>query len=249
MLKTTFASLVLVGLLAGTALAQSPGRLREVGTVTFAPDPYDLQKGTYNLRPEQSRPRSLQIEADGGSADIRSLRLYYVDGDVQRVSVRESLDDGDKTAVIRITDPRPVKSIEIAYIPKGPLNLVLYADGAPPPPPPPQWVELGCKPVGFLADSDTLDVNLPDKFKSLRLRASGTDIDMQQLIVNYTDGSDDTINIRRTLPAGSQTSPIDLRPPPRRIESIDLTYGARGVGTVKPRLCIDGLKLPPPGFE
>jgi hypothetical protein len=236
---------ITVLLVSGTALAA--GRMREVGTVTFEPDPFDLQKGTYNLRPEQSRPRALQIEADGGSAEIRSLRLYYVDGDVVRLSVRQSLNDGDQSPVIPIADPRPIKSIEVAYLPKGPVNLILLADSGPAAPPPPQWVELGCKSVGFLADVDTLDVNMPDRFKSLRLRGQGIDIDMQNMVVNYADGSEDTIVVRRTLPAGSQTSAIDLRPPARRIDSIDFTYGSRGVGIVKAKLCVDGLKASPPG--
>ena len=236
-----FTAAVALGGSAGLAAAQDRP-LRPVGTVTFEPEPATVEKGVFTLKPEDRRIRSLRIEADEGSADIRFLTLIYADGETERVRVRQALTEGQRTALFRLQEPRPVKAIEVNYIPKGAVTLVLLADPRRAEPPVAEWTELGCKSVGFLADRDVLPVNSPERFKALRLRSSGFDIEMVEMLVRYGNGTRDNFVIRRVIPSGSRTGPIDLRGERRRISQIDFLYRTNAIGTTKTKLCVEGLK-------
>jgi hypothetical protein len=239
-----------VALAGSVSLAAAQDRpLRPVGSLTYEPEPATPEKGMFTLKPEDRRLRSLRIEADEGEADIRSLTLIYVDGEQERVRVRQTIAEGQRTALFRLQEPRPVRAIEVTYIPKGAVTLVLLADAGRPPPPVAQWSELGCKSVGFLADRDVLPVTSTDRFKSLRLRSSGYDIDLVEMLVRYGNGTRDNFVIRQVIPSGSVTGPIDLRGERRRINQIDFLYRTNAIGTRKTRLCVEGLKFDAAGDE
>jgi hypothetical protein len=225
----------------GLGLAQAQERLRPIGTVTFEPEPATPETGVFTLKPEDRRIRSLRIQVEDGSAEIRSFTLVYADGERERVRVRQSLSDGQRTNLFRLEEPRPVKSVEISYVPAGAVSLVLLADGGRPPPPPANWVDLGCKSVGFLVDQDRLPVTSPERFKALRLRSSGYDIEMLEMLVRYGNGTRDNFVIRQTIPSGRVTNAIDLRGERRRISQIDFLYRSTAVGAVKTKLCVEGL--------
>ncbi len=215
--------------------------LRPVGSVTFEPEPAVLEKDLFTLRPQDRRIRSLRIRAEKGSADVRSLNVIYADGQSEPVRVRQLLVEGQRTALFRLAEPRPVRAIEISYIPRGAVTLVLLADTGPVAPVA-EWVELGCKSVGFLADRDTLQVNSPDRFKALRLRSSGYDIELVNMVVRYANGGRDNLAIRQLIPSGSRSSPIDLRGERRRISEIEFLYRTSVISTIKTKLCVEGLK-------
>lgn len=224
----------------GIATAQERP-LRPVGSVTYEPEPAALEKGVFTLKPEDRRLRSLRIEADEGSADVRSLTIIYADGEQERVRVRQTLKEGERTNLFRLEEPRPIRAIEINYIPKGAVTLVLLADGRRPEPPPATWVDLGCKSVGFLGDRDTLPVTSTETFKALRLRSQGYDIELLEMTVRFGNGARDNYQVRSIIPSGSRTGPIDLRGERRRITQLDFLYRARAIGTVKTKLCVEGL--------
>jgi hypothetical protein len=227
----------------GAATAQE---LRPIGEVEFAPEPYSLEKDVFQIKPQDRRIRALRIEADEGSAEIRSFLVTYEDGEQERVRVRQTLKEGEKTALFKLEEPRPVKSIEVAYVPKGPVTLVLLADarGAKPQPPQ-QWEELACKSVGFLIDRDVVNLNTQQRYKALRLRSSGYDIEILELAVRYGNGQAERYPIRTVIPANGRTGPIDLRGDARRIRDVELIYRTRAIGTVKTKLCVDGLEAKP----
>lgn len=238
-------SLAFLALLPGTSLAQE--RMRPVGSITFDPLPPEPQVGTFSLRPEDRRIRGFRIEVARGTAELRFVTITYADGDRERVRVAQSLSDGQRTGVIRIARPRPVRTVDVTYVPRGFVRLVMLADaGGPPPPPPARWTELGCKSVGFLADKDKMPVNSTERFRALRLRSTGFDIEMLQMVVRFANGTNDTFVIRQVIPSGSVTKAIDLRGERRRISQIDFLYRATAVGLVKTRLCVEGLSEPDP---
>ncbi len=239
LLTATFSVALLAA--AGAGLSEAQERLRPVGTVTYEPEPASLEKGVFTLKPEDRRLRSLRIEADEGSADIRSLTIIYADGEAERVRVRQTLAEGERTNLFRLEEPRPVKAIEVNYIPKGAVTLVLLADPRRAEPPPANWVDLGCKSVGFLGDRDTLPVNSEERFKALRLRSQGYDIELLEMLVRFGNGGRENYVIRSVIPSGSRTNAIDLRGERRRISQIDFLYRARAIGTVKTKLCVEGL--------
>ena len=136
-----------------------------------------------------------------------------------------------------------MREIQIVYVPDGPVRLLLEGDarGFVEPPPPPQWVELGCKSVGFLVDRDILRLPSPGAFGALRLRTAGYDIEMLDLGVSYTGGRLDRYRIGQVIPSGGRTNAIALRETQRPITQLELVYRTRALSTQKTRLCVDGL--------
>jgi hypothetical protein len=221
---------------AGAAGAQE---LRPVGQIEFEPEPAAVEKGVIQIRSGEQRIRSFRIEADEGSADVRSFTVTYADGEQERVRVRQVLKEGERTALYRLEEPRPVKSVEIAYIPKGPVTLVLLADARSAPVA--EWKELGCKSVGFLIDRDRIQLDTPDRYKALRLRSIGYDIRLEEMSVRFGNGATDRYVVRTTIPSNGRTGQIDLRGEARRIREIEFLYSSGVISNKKTRLCVDGL--------
>jgi hypothetical protein len=244
--------IVLLGaaaLLATSGLVQAQERLRPMGEINFEPEPQPAEKGVFKLEGRDQRLRSFQIEMDNGAAEIRDIRITYADGGRERVRVRQALNEGQSTSVIKLQDDEPVAAIEVTFIPKGAVTLVLQGDARrrePPPPPAAKWDELGCKTVGFLGDRDSIAVNPTERYRALRLRSQRFDIEMGELAVTYGNGTRDSYTINKILPAGAVTNEIPLRGEARRIRGIDMTYRSRVLSNRKPTVCIDGLRALPP---
>jgi hypothetical protein len=238
-------SLVVIGGLAISAEAQE--RLRPVGSITYEPEPVAQQRGVYQIRPEERRIRSLRILAEEGSADIRSLKVVYTDGEVENVRVRQVLKEGERSALFELEELRPIKTVEVLYTPKGIVTLVLLADARRAEPPPPrtaEWVEITCKNVGLLGDRDSAVVGADERYSALRLRSANYDIEMSELTVRYANGGRDNYQIRQLIPAGGRIGPIELRGERRRISQLDFLYRARTIGPFKTKLCVDALRAP-----
>jgi len=117
---------------------------------------------------------------------------------------------------------------------------------------PAAWVELGCQRVNFGLDRDVVRVGRSDgRFRAIRLRARGNNINVLDVKVVYGNGAPDDIPVRAVIRAGSSTAPKDLRGVDRGIDHIELIYRSqpnfRGEGVI----CVDGLQVvaggPPPG--
>jgi hypothetical protein len=242
----------LVAVAGFSSLAQAQERMRPVGTATFEPEPYSVERDVIQIRPEERRIRSMRVMAEDGSADVRSLKVVYTDGEVENVKVRQTLKEGERTALFELEEVRPIKSVEISYVPKGPVTLVLLADARraePPPPRPAEWVELGCQKVGLLGDRDSLSVNSNERYSALRLRSQNYDIELSELTIRYANGGRDAYQVRQLIPAGGQIGPIALRGEARRISQLDFLYRARTIGPFKTRLCVDALQGRPANDE
>ena len=106
------------------------------------------------------------------------------------------------------------------------------------------WVELGCQQVSFIGkDRDTIKVGRREgRFKAIRLKARGNDVEIQDLKVIYVGGdAPDDIRVRSNLRAGGETRALDLKGRERAIDRVELVYKARlnfkGMATV----CVEGL--------
>jgi hypothetical protein len=247
MRMTLLAAVGLLALSQFAGLANAQERLRPVGTVTYEPEPVGPEKSMFQIKPEDRRISAMRILAEEGSAEVRSLRVIYANGEEEPVKVRQLLREGERTAVFELEEVRPIRSVEVTYIPKGAVTLVLLADrrrGEPPPPPPKpsvSWVELTCKNVGLLGDRDTVSFNSPDRYRALRLRSANYDIEMLEMTVGYNNGGRDKYRIGTLIPAGGRIGPIELRGEARRIAQLDFVYRARTIGPFKTKLCVDGL--------
>lgn len=238
--KAALASAMALALVAPAALAQTT-ELRPIGQVQFEPEPFDIQSDIFQIRPEDRRIRSMRIQARRGAADIRALIVTYGDGRRETVQVRQSLEEGDRTDLFRLNEPRPVRSVEVSYVPRGPVTLVLLADSRRQPLA--EWRELGCKSVGFLADRDVIRLDTVDRFRALRLRSSGFAIRLEEMGVRYGNGVRDRYVIQTTIPSNGRTGQIDLRGEARRIREIDFLYSSGVISNLKTRLCVDGLAV------
>jgi hypothetical protein len=228
--------------LALPALAQE--RLRTIGTVTYEPEPSAEEKDVFKINREDRRIRSMRIVAEEGSADVRSLRVVYEDGDVETVRVRQTLREGQRSALFELDEPKPIRSVEISYIPKGAVTLALQAETRRREPPPQaiQWVEIACKNVGLLGDRDSVPVDSRDNYRALRLRSANYDIEMSEMTVRYANGGRDNYVIRQLIPSGGRIGPIELRGERRRISELTFVYRARTIGPYKTKLCVDGAR-------
>ena len=234
-------SLAVLAICLNGAATFAEERYRPIGTVEYQPEPSTIERGVYQIKPEDRRLSSLRFEIDEGEADIRAFKIIYVDGEEERVRVRQVLKDGERTDIFRLEEPRPVKAIEIAYLPKGAVRILLLADSRRPEPPAAEWQELGCKNVGFLIDQDVIPIRSSDSYTAVRLRSTGYDIEMKEISIRYGNGQRDNYQIRAVIPSGGRTSAIKLRGGSRRLAQIDMLYRTRSIGSAKTRLCIDGL--------
>jgi hypothetical protein len=239
-------NLAILGVLAigASVPAFAQENLRALGSVTYKPRPVEEQRGIFLLRSGEDVLRALRIESVGGSAEIIELRLVYRGGETERIRMGDRLRPGAMTNTVRSNDPRPLRQVEVAYIPAGAVTLVLRADTKPPEPPKPvlTWAQLGCKNVGFFADQDVVTVYTPDAFRAVRLRSSGFDIEMLEMGVVYVNGQKDIYRINTLIPSGGFTSAIDLRGERRRIRQIELSYSTRVLSSRKTQLCVEGLR-------
>jgi len=105
------------------------------------------------------------------------------------------------------------------------------------------WVELGCQQVSFIGkDRDTIKVGRREgRFKAIRLKARGNDIEVQDLKVIYAGGDPDDIQVRSRLRAGSQTRALDLKGRERAIDRIEMVYKSRPNFKGQATVCVDAL--------
>ena len=105
------------------------------------------------------------------------------------------------------------------------------------------WVELGCQQVSFIGkDRDTIKVGRREgRFKAIRLKARGSDIEVQDLEVIYAGGDPDDIQVRSRLRAGSQTRALDLKGRERAIDRIEMVYKSRPNFKGQATVCVDAL--------
>lgn len=237
--------IICIGIAFAASLALAQAEMRPVGQLTYTPEPAEPQLGVFELRPEDRQIRTLRIEVREGSVEIRDVRLIYRSGQVDRFRVRERFRTGAMTGVFRKQGQGPLRAVEVSYVPTGKVTLVLRADAAPPPPPPPpaEWVELGCKSVGFLIDRDVIGVSTGELYRALRLRSVGFDIEVLDMVVRFGNGQRDIYRINSIIRSGARSTPIDLRGDRRRIASIEFTYSTNVLSTRKTRLCVDGLQF------
>lgn len=111
----------------------------------------------------------------------------------------------------------------------------------PPPPPPPAdkpaadpdagWIKLGEKIVNGKEDRDEVLVGTVEgSFRKLRLRVKDSSLDMDDVVVHFTDGKSFSPKTRHTFKEGATSNPIDLPGEKRRIERIELKYSNRAGG-------------------
>jgi hypothetical protein len=211
--------------------------------------------------------RRLHLVADRGDIHLMSVRLVYVNGYWEDFPVDRLIRDGQDQPLDLRGERKYLQRIEMTYRSRpsfeGRAVMQVYGEPAryapgpgvlPPVGPGPgagpgpgygrDWTELGCQRVSlFGVDRDTIRVGRREgRFKSIRLRVHGADINIVDLTVVYANGAPDHIPVRAVIRQGDRTRPLDLRGWERFIDRIELTYltipNFKGQATV----CVEGLQ-------
>jgi hypothetical protein len=204
--------------------------------------------------------RRLHLVAERSDIHLMSLRLVYMNGFSEDIEVDRLIRDGQDQQIDLRGERKYLQRIEFVYRSRrsfeGRAIMKVYGVPArfrpgPGPQLPPigpgrdaEWVELGCQRVSFLGvDRDTIRVGRREgRFKSIRLRVHGADIQLLDLTVIYANGSPDSLQVRSRLREGDRTRPLELRGWERSIDRIEMTYvtipNFKGQATV----CAEGLQ-------
>ena len=95
-------------------------------------------------------------------------------------------------------------------------------------PRPGTWQLLGSQKVGFGVDRDVIRVGRQDgRFRAIKLRVLGNDIEMLDLKVVYGNGQTDDFPVRQFIRKNSETRDIDLKGNTRFIREVQMTYKSR----------------------
>jgi len=108
-----------------------------------------------------------------------------------------------------------------------------------------RWVFLGQTTVNGERDYDRIGIGRSEgRFQSIQLRVSGGAVEFQRVVVNYSNGTSEEIEIRDRIPAGGQTRAIDLRGGERSINSVEFRYSkANWSRRSLPRVSLYGLDV------
>jgi len=89
-----------------------------------------------------------------------------------------------------------------------------------------RWVYLGQTTVNGQSDYDRIGIGRSEgRFQSIQLRVEGGPVEFQRVVVNYSNGTSEEVEVRDRIPAGGQTRAIDLRGGERSISSVEFFYG------------------------
>jgi hypothetical protein len=213
----------------------------------------------------EGRFKAIRLEAQGNSVSILDLRVVYSNGAPDDIQVRSEINEGDSTRPLDLRGrDRSIDRIEIVSKKdfRGPgrgrarvcaFGLVADDDrrdgdrrdddrrgdrgrGN-------DWEELGCQSVGLLGDRDVIRVGRREgRFKAVKLKVSGNDVNILDLKVVYANGDPDDIQVRSQIRQGGETRPLDLRGRERSIDRIELIYRAKPNFKGRARVCAEGLR-------
>jgi hypothetical protein len=106
-----------------------------------------------------------------------------------------------------------------------------------------EWVELGCRTVGLVADRDVIPVGRREgRFKAIKLSVGGNDVHILDLKVIYANGAPDDIQVRSRIRQGGETRPLDLRGWERSIDRVEMIYERRLNFRGRAKVCVLGLQ-------
>ena len=96
---------------------------------------------------------------------------------------------------------------------------------------PGRWEFLGERIVTDRLDHDVITVtSLRGDFRAIKLAVRGRSVDFHRVVIHFGNGDTREIELRRTIPAGSESRVIDLPGEDRVIQKVSFWYDARSLG-------------------
>lgn len=195
------------------------------------------------LSRRDGRFSALSLMAIGNDVEIIDLKVVYGNGRPDDIRVRSVLGEGKRTRPLDLEGrERFIDRIELASKitrrgdGEGAASVCIsglkrenrreVARGG--------WEELGCAAVSFSKDRDIIPVGRREgRFKAIRLRVFGNDIDIDRVRVIYGNGQPDELRVRNLLRQGDETRPLDLEGQRRSIERVELITRQDPKGLIK----------------
>ena len=88
-----------------------------------------------------------------------------------------------------------------------------------------RWVYLGQTTVNGQSDHDRIGIGRNEgRFNSIQLRVTGAPVEFQRVVVHYTNGTSEAVELRNLIPVGGQTRAIDLRGNERAISNVEFHF-------------------------
>ena len=194
---------------------------------------------------------NIALQVRGGAANIIELSVIYGNNDAQRIDIRRTLRDGERSPPLNLQGRgRGIKSIIIlARSLGGPRNrafIDVYGEerrGRD------AWELLGEQSVGFGVDRDVIRVGRHEgRFSALALEVRDNDVEILDLTVFFNSGPPQNLQVREFIRAGGRTRPIQFAWGDRSIDRIELTYRSRPGMRGRAKVAVFGLRdfAPPP---
>lgn len=231
---THFAAGIAIGLM---MMAHSAYAWELLGTARSEPQP---ERSVIEVGRDAGLINAIRMDVKRNDAEILDLRVVYRNGSSEDIRIREVFKAGTSSRRIDLRgNERNIRQIIVTYVAQGPVRIEFHGDAAPLT----RWEELGCKSVGLVLDRDVIRVGRRERFKSIRLRVEGNEIEMLDFSVIYGNGARHTFPVRAYIADGGSTKPLDLKGDARGIDRIELIY--RSVPNLggKAIICVEGLQV------
>ncbi|HKQ74449.1 MAG TPA: hypothetical protein VJ810_12230 [Blastocatellia bacterium] len=178
----------------------------------------------------EGRFQSIQLRVEGGPVEFQRVVVNYSNGTNEEIEIRDRIPAGGQTRAIDLRGgERSISSVEFRY---GRANwsrrslprVSLYGLDIIRRPEP--WSYLGQASVSGSRDRDIIGIGRNEgRFHSLQLRVAGGTVEFHRVVVHYSNGASEEVEVRDRIPAGGQTRAIDLRGGERTISNVEFFYG------------------------
>ena len=103
------------------------------------------------------------------------------------------------------------------------------------------WVFLGEAHVDGAADHDKIKIGRSEgRFRALQIKVDRAAIAFRHVVVHYSNGTSEEVQVRQRIRAGGATRDIDLRGGERAIESVEFWYERANYRSREPRVRLYG---------
>ena len=198
-----------------------------------------IEKSVVDIVGNPGPVSAIRLVSRQGDVEVLNLRVTFGNGRTQDLPVQIRLVAGASSKPIDLPgQERGLRQIVVTFRVRGPARIDVLGDTSALA----SWELLGCKSVGFLVDRDIIPVGrMSGRFKAIRLRVGDNPIEVFKVRVVYGSGKADDLEVRRVIPAGGETRPLDLRGEARGIDRVELVYRAIPTFKFKSKVCVEGL--------
>jgi hypothetical protein len=103
------------------------------------------------------------------------------------------------------------------------------------------WEKLGSRVVNYGLDKDIIPVGaLKGGFTKLKIRVTGGAVNMHRMVINYKNGSSETIELRHNFSKKSASRTIDIKGGKRLIKNIIFVYDTKNLARMKATIHVFG---------